>query len=63
MPANRRHIVIVGGGFSGVALAAQVLRRADAALRVTLIEAGDRIGRGLAYGTAVDTHLLNAAAD
>ena len=63
MPANRRHIVIVGGGFSGVALAAQLLRRAEAALRVTLIEAGDRIGRGLAYGTAVETHLLNAAAD
>ncbi len=63
MPANRRHIVIVGGGFSGVALAAQLLRGAGDALRITLIEAGDRIGRGLAYGTAVDAHLLNAAAD
>lgn len=63
MPANRRHIVIVGGGFSGVALAARLLRRDSAALRITLIEAGERIGRGLAYGTAVDAHLLNAPAD
>ncbi len=63
MPVNRRHIVIVGGGFSGVALAVHLLRRDVERPRITLVEAGERIGRGLAYGTPVAAHLLNAGAD
>ncbi len=46
---RRRHVAIVGGGFSGVALAAQLLRGGDGTLRMTLIESGARFGRGLAY--------------
>jgi uncharacterized NAD(P)/FAD-binding protein YdhS len=55
-------IAIIGGGFSGVALAAQLLRRVQGDLDVTLIEAGSRLGRGVAYGTHSERHLLNTRA-
>ena len=54
-------VVIVGGGFSGVAVAAQLLRQ-QARVNVTLVESSDRVGRGIAYGTPVPTHLLNTRA-
>lgn len=55
------HVVIVGGGFSGVLLAINLLRHG--ALRVTLIERrADRLGRGLAYGAAGADHVLNVRA-
>lgn len=60
---RRRHVAIVGGGFSGVALAAQLLRDDDGTLRATLLESGDRLGRGLAYGTSNPSHLLNTRAE
>jgi uncharacterized NAD(P)/FAD-binding protein YdhS len=53
-------IAIVGGGASGTLLASQLLRAGDA--RVVLIERGERIGRGVAYGTTFDGHLLNVPA-
>jgi uncharacterized NAD(P)/FAD-binding protein YdhS len=56
------HLVIVGGGFSGVALAAELARR-DAGVRITIVEAGTRLGRGVAYGTSNPSHLLNTRAD
>lgn len=56
-------IVIVGGGFCGAIVAANLARIADAArLRVVLIEPKERIGRGVAYGTPHGTHLLNVPA-
>ncbi len=60
---RRRHVAIVGGGFSGVALAAQLLRSGDGTLRATLLEAGERLGRGLAYSTTNPVHLLNTRAE
>ena len=60
---RRRHVAIVGGGFSGVALAAQLLRGGDGALRATLLESGAQLGRGLAYSTANPAHLLNTRAE
>jgi uncharacterized NAD(P)/FAD-binding protein YdhS len=54
-----RHLAIVGGGFSGAMLAVQLLRRGA---RVTLIERERAPGRGLAYGAADPTHLLNVRA-
>ena len=53
-----RHVAIVGGGFSGVALAAQLLREGCGALRVTLLESGARIGREAGVGTnwRIDLH-------
>ncbi len=54
------HVAIVGGGFSGTMLAAQLL--AEGAKRVTLIERAGAAGRGLAFGAADPIHLLNVRA-
>lgn len=56
----RKHVVIVGAGFSGVATAAALIARKNGP-RVTLIERG-RFGPGLAYSTADRAHLLNVRA-
>ena len=56
-----RHILIIGGGASGVILAAHLLRGAPG-LRLTVVERRDRLGRGLAYDTPHDAHLLNTRA-
>lgn len=55
-----RHVAIIGGGFSGTMLAVQLLRRGSG--RVTLIEPSGEPGRGLAFGAAHPTHLLNVRA-
>ena len=57
IPANKS-VVIIGGGFSGTALALQLLRRSKD-VSVAVIDTGDRRARGLAYGTRYDCHLLN----
>jgi uncharacterized NAD(P)/FAD-binding protein YdhS len=53
-------VAIVGGGASGTLLASHLLRAGNA--RVLLIERGDCIGRGVAYGTGFPGHLLNVPA-
>jgi uncharacterized NAD(P)/FAD-binding protein YdhS len=55
------HVLIVGGGASGVLAAAHILR-SDPLVRVTLVEPRDRIGLGLAYSTPDQNHLLNVRA-
>ena len=60
--SGSRHVIIVGGGASGVLLACHLLRRFSDNIKVTLIERNPTIGRGLAYGTANPTHLLNVRA-
>lgn len=55
-------VAIVGGGFAGAALAAQLLRKSLGTVSVILIEKGARIGRGVAYGTSCGEHLLNVPA-
>lgn len=52
-------IAIVGGGFAGVSAAVQLVRRSPAPLAITLIEARERIGPGLAYATRDPDHRLN----
>jgi uncharacterized NAD(P)/FAD-binding protein YdhS len=52
-------VAIVGGGYSGTMLAAQLARRG---LKVALIEGGGRAGRGTAYSTPEEVHLLNVPA-
>jgi len=54
-------IAIVGAGFSGSLLAAQLVRR-PVGVRVFLIERSGVFGRGLAYGTTCAAHLLNVRA-
>ena len=54
-------IVVIGGGFSGTAVATQLLRR-GAPARVVLANRYGPIGRGVAYGTRIEAHVLNVAA-
>jgi uncharacterized NAD(P)/FAD-binding protein YdhS len=56
---SRLRVAIIGGGFTGVTLAAQLLRKGNDALSVVLIERGAPLGRGVAYGTQYGWHLLN----
>jgi uncharacterized NAD(P)/FAD-binding protein YdhS len=55
-------VAVVGGGFSGAMVAANLLRRATGPLRVALLERRPPPGRGVAYGTPVASHLLNIPA-
>lgn len=57
-------VAIIGGGFSGVATAIQLLRRSHPVrLEVFLIEKSERLGGGLAYGSDRGTDLLNVPAE
>lgn len=56
---TRADVVIVGGGFSGTMLAAQLARRGLSAI---IVEGADRAGRGTAFSTPEQTHLLNVPA-
>lgn len=56
---NDRSIMIVGGGFSGSALAIQLAHRGIAS---TIIESRNEVARGAAYSTSSDEHLLNVNA-
>ncbi len=58
----RKHIVIIGGGASGVLLACELLRHRGRQLAVTLIEKRHAVGRGTAYSTDNADHLLNVRA-
>jgi uncharacterized NAD(P)/FAD-binding protein YdhS len=55
-------VAIVGGGFAGTVMAAQMLRQSAGTVSVALIEKSPRIGRGVAYGTPCRQHLLNVPA-
>lgn len=57
-----RHIVIIGGGFTGTALAVHLARRGAAGLTVTVIEPRPELGRGVAYGTQDPAHRINVPA-
>ena len=53
------HVVIIGGGASGVLLAAHLLSRPGRDLRVTIVEGRNMLGCGVAYSTTDPDHLLN----
>jgi len=55
-------VAIIGGGFAGATLAAQLLRKSGGNFSVVLIERGARLGRGVAYSTECAEHLLNVRA-
>jgi uncharacterized NAD(P)/FAD-binding protein YdhS len=56
-----KKITIIGGGASGTLLAVNLLK-SDADVRINLVERRDRVGRGVAFGTTRDSHLLNVPA-
>lgn len=58
-----RHVVIVGGGVSGVALAIHLLRPANGTMRVSIVERRPSLGRGPAYGTSDPAFRLNVPAE
>jgi uncharacterized NAD(P)/FAD-binding protein YdhS len=55
-------VVIIGGGFSGTVTAVNLARLTDAPLSVTVVNSGQPLGRGVAYGTRRPEHLLNVVA-
>ncbi len=58
-----KRITIIGGGASGTLLAVNLIRHsAKKPLEINLIEKRSRFGRGVAYGTRLETHLLNVPA-
>ncbi len=54
-------VAVIGGGFSGCAVAANLARYASPELTLALFEPDD-VGRGAAYGTRHPEHLLNTRA-
>lgn len=57
------HVVIIGGGFSGTALAIHLARQASAPLRVTVIEPRAQLAQGVAYSTTEPAHRINVPAE
>jgi uncharacterized NAD(P)/FAD-binding protein YdhS len=55
-------IVIIGGGFSGLMVAANAVRRAKRRLHIVWADDTGRFARGTAYGTKELAHLLNVPA-
>ncbi|WP_341532059.1 FAD/NAD(P)-binding protein (plasmid) [Nostoc sp. UHCC 0302] len=55
-------IAIVGGGFSGSLVATHLLKTASQPLTIKLIERSEQIGKGIAYSTDTNCHLLNVSA-
>lgn len=59
---KRERVAIIGAGFSGASLAAQLMKRGKRAPDVVLIGRARRFGPGLAYGAEDSAHLLNVRA-
>ena len=57
-----KKITIIGGGASGTLLAINLLKNAGPYVEISLVERRKRIGRGVAFGTTRDSHLLNVPA-
>jgi len=53
---------IIGGGYSGAAVALALLKNLPSGHAITMFEPSREIGRGIAYATGPDHHLLNVAA-
>lgn len=53
----QQHVLVIGGGASGVLMAAHLLQRGNT--RVTVVEKGELLGCGIAYSTTDPDHLLN----
>lgn len=55
-------LVIVGGGFTGIALVIHAVRAASRPLDITVIEPDARLGHGVAYGATDPAHRINVPA-
>lgn len=64
MPSRAKPtILIVGGGASGALMARQAWERFGRNLRVVVIEKTGALGRGIAYASPEDGHVLNVRAE
>jgi uncharacterized NAD(P)/FAD-binding protein YdhS len=62
-PAGHRpRVVIIGGGFSGAALAWHLHRTATHRHEIIIVEPRDEVGRGLAYDSVDPAHRINVPA-
>ncbi|MDM0014693.1 FAD/NAD(P)-binding protein [Variovorax sp. J22P168] len=59
---HRSHILIVGGGFAGIATVLRLIKDATHPLHLTVAEPRAQLGLGIAYGTTDPDHLLNGPA-
>lgn len=59
---SEKHIVIIGGGFTGTALAIYLARLGHAGLNVTVIEPRPQLAQGVAYSTDDPAHRINVPA-
>jgi uncharacterized NAD(P)/FAD-binding protein YdhS len=59
---GRSSVTIIGGGASGVLLAAHLLRDPDTDIRVTLLERRGQFGQGVAYSASQRDHKVNVPA-
>ncbi|MDH2069240.1 FAD/NAD(P)-binding protein [Pantoea sp. GD03673] len=60
---SQQQIVIIGGGFTGTALAIHLARLGETGLAVTVIEPRAQLAQGVAYGTTDPAHRINVPAD
>jgi len=59
---SQQQIVIIGGGFTGTALAIHLARAGQAGWHVTVIEPRAQLAQGVAYGTTDPAHRINVPA-
>jgi uncharacterized NAD(P)/FAD-binding protein YdhS len=58
-----KRITIIGGGASGTLLAINLLRyKGSERVEINIVEKREKVGRGVAFGTEHDVHLLNVPA-
>lgn len=55
-------VIIVGGGFSGTALAIHLARTTSTAMVITVVEPREQVGGGVAYSTQEPAHRINVPA-
>lgn len=55
-------ICIIGSGFTGAAVALSCLKRLEQPFRLSIVEPGAALGRGVAFGGHHPLHLLNVRA-
>jgi uncharacterized NAD(P)/FAD-binding protein YdhS len=63
MNPAERSVAIIGGGFTGAACAVHMARAATAPLTIEIVEPRERVGGGVAYGSAAREHRINVPSD